>query len=155
MYGDPALLIPEIFNPPVEKKYEVGVIVRWPEADWKACKIDPSVKVIDFGTKKIEQTLSDILSCKRILSSSLHGVILADAYNIPSAWLSSETPKGLEHKYFDYFLSVDKVQRAQSFNFNRPLTRASDLLKEIDFDDKEIHYDPMPLLKACPFINEL
>jgi len=104
VYGDPALLIPGIYSPSITKTHEIGLIVRWPEADWASKQVDDNIKIINFGTSKIEPTLDAILSCNKIISSSLHGIILADAYNIPSAWLTSDTPKGLEHKFYDYFL---------------------------------------------------
>jgi len=155
IYGDPALLFPEIFNPVVEKKYEVGVILRWSETEWNKIEFDSDVKKINLGTDDIEGTLLDILSCEKILSSSLHGIILADAYGIPSAWLSSTTPKGLEFKFYDYFLSVNKIQKAQSFDFSPPIILCKDLEDQLQFDDREIEFDMNKLLDACPFIQAL
>jgi len=35
IYGDPALIIPELFNPPVEKRYSIGIVLRWSEKEWE------------------------------------------------------------------------------------------------------------------------
>jgi len=153
VYGDPALLIPGIFNPPVTKKYKIGVILRWSETDWHGVDADRDVKKINLGTSDIEGTLTDILSCERIISSSLHGIILADAYGIPSAWLSSETPKGLEFKFYDYFLSVNKIQKPQQFDFSVKQLTFDDLDKKIKFYSNEIEFDMNKLLNACPFVQ--
>lgn len=153
VYGDPALLIPGIFNPPTVKKYKIGVILRWSETDWHRVDVDGDVKKINLGTSDIEGTLTDILSCEKIISSSLHGLILADAYGIPSAWLSSETPKGLEFKFYDYFLSVNKIQKPQQFDFSVKQLTADELHKKVEFYSQEIEFDMKKLMAACPFVQ--
>jgi pyruvyltransferase len=153
VYGDPGLLIPTVFNPVIEKKYKVGVILRWSEQDWNNVESEGDIKKIYLGTDNIEGTLTDILSCEKIVSSSLHGIILADAYGIPSAWLSSTTPKGLEFKFYDYFISVNKIQKPQSFNFAVERITLNDLESQLHYDDRLIEFDKKKLLDACPFIQ--
>jgi pyruvyltransferase len=153
VYGDPALLMPSVFNPDVKKKYKIGVILRWSETDWHSAEADSNVKKINLGTSDIEGTLTDILSCEKIVSSSLHGVILADAYGIPSAWLSSTTPKGLEFKFYDYFISVDKIQKPQRFDFSANRLSVAELEKHLEFDSREIKFDLKKLLAACPLVK--
>ncbi|MEA1899070.1 MAG: polysaccharide pyruvyl transferase family protein [Bacteroidota bacterium] len=153
IYGDPALLLPEVFNPKVEKKYKIGVILRWSEREWNKTEFGHDVKKIYLGTEDIEGTMLDILSCEKIISSSLHGIVLADAYGIPSAWLSSTTPKGFEFKFYDYFLSVNKIQKPQSFDFSSKKILIKDLEKQLQFDDRKIEFDANKLLEACPFIK--
>ncbi len=155
IYGDPALLLPEVFNPKVEKKYKIGVILRWSEREGNKAEFDSDVKKINLGTEDIEGTMLDILSCEKIISSSLHGIILADAYGIPSAWLSSTTPNGLEFKFYDYFLSVNKIQKPQSFDFFSKMIFCKDLENHLQFDDRKIEFDMNKLLDACPFIQTL
>lgn len=94
IYGDPALLVPLYFWPAVEKTHDVGVVVRHSEQRWKTVEETTSARIIDFGSMEIEETLRAILSCRRIVSSSLHGLIIADAYGIPNAWLGSERSTG-------------------------------------------------------------
>jgi len=106
-----------------------------------------------MSTNEIEETLTGILSCEKILSSSLHGIILADAYGISSAWLRSSTPKGLEFKFYDYFLSVNKVQKPQSFDFSHKKVFFKDLENQLNFDNRKIEFDMDKLLDVCPFIQ--
>jgi pyruvyltransferase len=153
IYGDPALLMPKFFNPKVEKKFKLGIILRWSEKDWNAAEFDPEIKKIYLGTEDVEGTLIDILSCEKILSSSLHGIVLADAYGIPSAWLKSDTPKGLEFKFYDYFISVNKIQKPQSYNFSDSKISLNEIMNQINFDDRPIKFDSKALLDACPFIE--
>jgi pyruvyltransferase len=153
VYGDPALLLPLVFNPKVSKRYKIGIILRWAETSWNDTPTDEDVKKIYLGTENIEDTIIEILSCERILSSSLHGIILADAYGIPSAWLSSDTPKGLEFKFYDYFLSVAKLQSPQSVNFEVSRLNWKALSQKIKFNSQLIEFDARSLLDVCPLID--
>jgi pyruvyltransferase len=102
VYGDPVWLLPSIFDEPVEKRWELGVIphiqdiegfgpLARPPQDSQRYRIDPadagSVVLIntwhDPSWEGICQTLRTILSCKRIVSQSFHGVVIAEAYGIP------------------------------------------------------------------------
>ena len=153
VYGDPALLMPRVYNPAVQKKYKIGLILRWSEQDWNTKETDGDIKKIYLGTDDVEGTLMDILSCEQIVSSSLHGIILADAYGIPSAWLSSTTPKGLEFKFYDYFISVNKIQKPQVFDFSVASITRTNIENQLRFDDRKIEFDEKKLLDACPFIK--
>ena len=109
VYGDPALLMPNYYNPETEKKYKIGIIPHY--VDYKEVKQaflkDGSVKVIDLLTYNVEQTTSEILECEQIVSSSLHGVIVAQSYSIPALWLKfSDKLSGDNIKFYDYFESV-------------------------------------------------
>ena len=77
--GDPALLLPLWFRsrPAI---HELGIIPHWTDKTlWPRFKyghlIDP--------TAHPEQVVQDITSCRRIISSSLHGLVVADAFGIP------------------------------------------------------------------------
>lgn len=161
VYGDPALLLPLYFNPVVEKEYEVGVIVRWSEKIWRNLAPGPGVKLIDFGTADIAEVTKQILSCKRIVSSSLHGLIVADAYGIPNGWLESDSatggsrPKGGEFKFYDYFASVDKMRHSQEIEIREDTLTVDNLLAVVDFDDREINFDYDKYLSACPFLERI
>lgn len=102
VYGDPVWFLPSIFNEPVPKRYELGVIphiqdvegfgpAARPPADSLRYVIGPedagSVVLIntwhDPTWRGIQATLRAILSCKRIVSQSFHGVVIAEAFGIP------------------------------------------------------------------------
>lgn len=109
IYGDPALLLPHYYAPKVVKKFSLGIIPHI--IDYKNV-VElygdvADVTIIDFLTNDIERTTSEILACEHIISSSLHGIILAHAYGIPAVQVSfSDKIFGDGVKYHDYFLSV-------------------------------------------------
>lgn len=115
VYCDPALLLPNIYMPNnIEKKYKVGIIPHYVDKekfseleiisnDLTHCFID-----IEDNWKKI---IDDICSCEYILSSSLHGIIVAHAYNVfGTRMILSDKIVGGDFKFDDYALSVsDKL----------------------------------------------
>lgn len=108
IYGDPALLLPKYYQPKSgDTKYELGIIPHHVDYQLARTKVkDQDIKVIDL-TQDIEQVIDDIYSCKRTVSSSLHGIIVSHAYGIPSVWVKlSEKLYGDNVKFYDYFQSV-------------------------------------------------
>lgn len=109
IYGDPALLLPRCFNPTVEKKYRFGIVPHY--NDWKRVKDwfseNEEVLVVDMMTDDIEAKTKEFLQCEKIVSSSLHGIIIAHAYGIPAVWQKfSNNVFGDDIKYQDYLESV-------------------------------------------------
>ena len=153
IYGDPALLLPLYYMPRVPITHEYGVVVRWSERAWAKAEYGPGVKLIDFARADIEGVIDDLLSCRKIITSSLHGLIVADAYGIPNAWLASDSPRGGEYKFLDYFASVQKFRVPHAFDPSaRPVT--TDVLRDsFVFSNEAIRYDCRPLLDACPFLR--
>src|SRR5690606_38035726 len=86
IYGDPAILLPKYFNPPVIKKYKIGVIPHYLDLEMAQAlfKDQEGVIVIDLMTMDVENVTLQIMSCECAISSSLHGIIVSHAYNIPS-----------------------------------------------------------------------
>lgn len=154
VYGDAALLAPLVYRPDVTQTHEYGFVVRWSERRWARAKYGPDIKLIDFARTDIEEVIRDLLSCRKIITSSLHGLIVADAYGIPNAWLASGTPRGGEYKFYDYFASVKKFRTPQRFDAAAADRVTGELLEEaFTFHGDPIDYDPRPLLDACPFLK--
>jgi pyruvyltransferase len=154
VYGDPALLAPAYFAPDVPKRYEYGIVTRWLERRWHDAEIGPGVRLIHLETTDVEGVIEAMLSCRRIVTGSLHGLIIADAYGLPSAWVLHRTAYGGMFKFFDYFATVNKLRTAQRFNPSLPVTAAR-LGDELTFDARPITFDYHALLDACPFLRRV
>ena len=110
VFGDPALLLPDYYHPKEAKKFKVGIIPHYNDylKVKDLYKEDPSIRVINLMTLDIEETTREILSCETTISSSLHGIIVSHAYEIPSIWVEfSDKIFGDGIKYPDYLESVD------------------------------------------------
>lgn len=110
VYGDPALLLPRYYNPAIEKKYKLGIVPHYTDYEFVKALYneDSKVCIIDLMTQSIESTTNMFLQCERILSSSLHGLIVSHAYEIPAVWVEfSDKLFGDGIKFQDYFESVN------------------------------------------------
>ena len=150
IYGDPALLYPRIYKPTINKKYKLGIIPHYVDKDnnfIKTCENVHEIKVIDIEGP-INTVIDQICSCKYIASSSLHGVIAADAYSVPSVWMKlSDKVIGDGFKFRDYFGSVGRSE-------TEPLIISENSAPDDIYDSVTHHridIDLPQLLDACPF----
>lgn len=108
VFGDPASLLPT-FHPPSTKKQGIGVIPHY--VDWH--RIPPSDRYIKIDvTAHWKSVVDSITSCEQVISSSLHGVIVAESYGIPATWISlSDHVIGARLKFNDYYLGTGRGSR--------------------------------------------
>lgn len=127
--GDPALLLPKYYQP-VYTRSKLGIIPHYCQYEEMLTKypgafiIDPFLPVTEFIDK--------IASCKAVVSSSLHGLIVADAYGIPNSWLRY----GDEFKYRDYYSVTDNPKEP---------------IDEVQWNNCFVSTNNLDLLKSCPF----
>ena len=147
VYGDPALLMPRFFKPKVAVQYELGIIPHYVDKlNGRLREVGKDTLVIDVQ-RHPEKVITDILKCKNIASSSLHGVILADAYGIPSLWLTlSDKVLGAQFKFDDYFQSIGSAY--VEYVVGKKLDTA-DILEKCR--RRPIKLDLDLLLESCPF----
>ena len=111
-YGDPGLLSSEVWKVNNNKSYKWGLIVHHSQyhKDWIKKFINQgNILFIDIKDPDLKNIMFKINQCNFIASSSLHGLIVADSYNIPNFWLWDENlHRGAEWKFMDYFLSVKR-----------------------------------------------
>lgn len=105
IFGDPAILAPLFYSPAEESiKYELGIIPHFKDRT-PLKNIDALYINVKSGWS---QVIDQICSCKRIISSSLHGIIIAESYGIPAIWLRSSRNEGII-KYIDYYASTGRI----------------------------------------------
>ena len=115
VYGDPALLLPYVYRPKNIKKYKLGIIPHHSEIHlpWLAEFVKRNsanihlISLVNYESWK--GVIDEICDCEYVLSSSLHGIIIADAYKIPNLWIKlSDQIIGGDFKFLDYFSGVDR-----------------------------------------------
>lgn len=108
VYGDPGILLPLLYRPAISKKYKTGIISHYADLDkvGAAVKDYPDIRHISLFTDEIEPVIDQILECGRIISTSLHGIIVAQSYGIPAMWWKVSQLSGDDVKFYDYFGSV-------------------------------------------------
>ena len=105
--GDPGLLAPDLLQVQQGAHYALGVVPHW--SDSQLFERFPYGHLISPDQTALT-VVREIARCKRVISSSLHGVIIADAFGIPRQ-LEPFTPgptakEGGDFKHQDYHLSI-------------------------------------------------
>jgi len=149
VYGDPALMTPGIFIPQVQKKYKLGIIPHYINLNDKWLSVLKNRN--DFLIINVKEApfdvISKILQCENIISSSLHGLIISDAYNIPNLWIEFSQKIGADRfKFYDYFSGVGRSHQNVLEIDNQLPEEIIDLIPSV-----KINYNPIPLLDSCPF----
>lgn len=104
VYGDPALLLPLFYNPVIAKKYDYIIIPHYyKEDDVPVQYLD---KVVSTFTSDWKAFIDTIIASEYVISSSLHGLILAEAYGIPAILYDVESDK---FKYEDYYQGTGRT----------------------------------------------
>lgn len=65
-----------------------------------------TVRVIDIRSQNVASFVDILATCKLVASASLHGIILAEAYNIKWSWVRLMDKFERQFKYHDFFLSL-------------------------------------------------
>ena len=159
-YGDPALLLPMFYQPEVHSREAVAVIPNI-GTFWDPCPLVDEL-VEKYHCKLVNMTryekwtdiIDAIASSSFVISESLHGLIVAETYGIPSVWAEF-----IEHKpgrfnaewsfkFRDFYESIGKhnmtsLKLYEGFSFDELLRmRESWQPGEIDYTK---------LLEAFPF----
>ena len=153
IYGDPALLLPEIYPAKNRKvKFKLGIIPHFRDKNnpWlkRHFSQNSEIKIIDIQNKDPLKVVDDMLMCEKIISSSLHGIIIADAYAIPTVWFEfSDLVEGAGFKFADYFKSVGRtVYPAFQFGEYKSLEELLNV-----FEPYKLNIDVEDLKNSFPF----
>ncbi len=112
-FGDPGLLAPDIYGTPETRHDRIGLVVHHAHRDdpelAALVAAEPALERVDVG-EDAGAVCRQIAACRHVIASSLHGLIVADAYGVPSTWLDPIDQSRL--KYIDYGASVGRYLTA-------------------------------------------
>jgi pyruvyltransferase len=154
VFGDPGLLMPRFYtpSPEIRQEFDLGVIPHyWDKKNPNVTRIcsEPGVLFIDVFWD-IERVVDAMMRCRRIASSSLHGLILADAYQLSSRWVNfAGSDLGVQSfKFLDYLASVRRPEMEPILVDDR--VSAPKLFDAIE-ERESIIPNLDRLMEACPF----
>lgn len=152
LYGDPAVVaFDKMVDLPRSREFKVGLIPHYVDEDHPGVqKFSKREDVIKIDVRADWRCIAmQAMRCEVVLSSSLHGIILADALHIPNRWLGvSSLAMKDGFKFHDYFSSISRQEQ--------PLLVGDLEIKKVL---KEAHLSHVPfsrddLLGACPFLAD-
>jgi pyruvyltransferase len=139
VYGDPALLIPRLFpefkraeNP--SRKY---IIIPHYSDEHLFINHPHMVTVQEDWDEVIRQ----ILDSRFVISTSLHGIVLAESFGIPARYLKVSNAEPL-FKYADYYYGTNRYDFKYATTVKEALQMGREPLPECDLDR---------LLEAFPY----
>lgn len=113
---------------------------------------DPGI-LLSTPTRTVETIIAEICQCGKIISSSLHGLILAHTYGVPARWIQLKGRRlhqSQSFKFLDYFSGIG-VQPPAPIVICPNLTNLS-ALRNIEAPSVDIlDYRLDQLLKAFPY----
>lgn len=138
VYGDPAVFMPEIYRPACDKSERISVLPHYSDRilQWMAWQADLPV-ILPHEPPRI--VIDRILKTELLVTSSLHGLILAEAYGVPVVLLRQRRQYWEPHfRFLDYFLSTGRedqtiwdvsireaVRRVDGIEKPRPIDKAA------------------------------
>ena len=139
--GDPLLLWQGVRRP----KFRLGIVPHYVDFEdkgiWHFTNVNDGVLVIDMLAR---DAADRIATCDLILSSALHGLVIADALGIPNKWTMFSEGKIVGHgfKFRDYY---------SAFDIDDPIPLWFDDSKTFEDYEKWIldDWEPRPLAKIC------
>lgn len=156
--GDPGLLASYlIYDAMPSKKYSVGIIPHYVDKENpKILELAENIKnskIIDIQAGPLK-VLKQIAECETIISTAMHGLIVADSLGIPNYWMKvSDKIYGKDYKYSDYY-SVFGLTDPEPINLmQQPVI---DISPQIIFDKYKVEPSKVKqiqenLIKAFPY----
>lgn len=140
VFGDPAILLPLIYKPENKiKKYKISIIRHYRDAT----EIPNGLHEISVVTSDYKYFIDEICASELVVSSSLHGLIIAESYGIPTIWYN---PQGRgTFKYKDWYLSIGITDPAVINNISEIGEK-----RNVGLDSK-ISQLVEPLMNSFPF----
>ena len=132
VFGDPGLLCDVLLPGDVgrSKEYSIGLVPHYKDQD--NCFVQdfvarhPRSRIIDVFSETYD-FIRQVAACEVVLSSSLHGLVTADAMGVPNHWMRlSDKVWGKDFKFHDYY-SIYGFDRIEPFRLTSA-TREMDVL---------------------------
>ncbi|MBU1263767.1 MAG: polysaccharide pyruvyl transferase family protein [Gammaproteobacteria bacterium] len=110
IYGDPALLMPLFFPADLLRSEARGSVpyLVIPHLHEPAEKFGAYGEHVLLPTCKPAKFVAELLRARLVISSSLHGIILAEAYGIPALYLEMGNGES-RLKYDDYYYGTGRM----------------------------------------------
>jgi pyruvyltransferase len=99
VYGDPASLLPKFHPLPVEPTRELALMPHLVDAAGRKFARQQGLPCIE-PSWPWPRVVAEIVACRLLLSSSLHGVIVAEAYGVPAIWVAHTASPEKFHDYY-------------------------------------------------------
>ena len=150
--ADPGLLA-SLMIEPVKKHYDIGIIPHY--VDFKLPEINDlkdyyENSIIINVRDDFYNVIQKILSCRCVVSSSLHGLIIADSFNIPNQWIvASDKVIGDGFKFRDYYSSYNLDAKCYDLR-KKEIPTIKEIYSGYKIKSKDVQQKQKDLLDSFP-----
>lgn len=106
IYGDPGILMPLLYEPR-QSEHTSFIIIPHYSVEGETRKWYGEDHILSMNTFDYKKVIDRICSTDKVISSSLHGIILAEAYGIPAVFYQ-DRPQKFNFKYEDWYESTER-----------------------------------------------
>ena len=168
--GDPGILMPYLYQPKKKsdhQRFKLGIVIHQDQVVVEKAlqelvqeRYRDQVTVINIlrqGDNELEQFVDELCACDKIASTSLHGLIVAQAYGIPVLFLQSEECPLQKHstfKFDDYCQGVAE-KNFEPYRFTLHEGLISQLLNADFRDPPNLRAACNNLLEAFPYQDSM
>lgn len=141
IYGDPACLLPLYYYPKVEKRYEYSLILHHSSEyrknkEMKLFCQKKGIHYIEICTTDFKFFIKEVLASRHIISSALHGIILAESYGVPTIFLHEKLNQDI--KFDDWYFSTNRYKYSYITSLYKGADACPNDLPEISYMQKNI-----------------
>lgn len=160
VYGDPGILTPYFYSPKSKKaNFKFGLIFHQTHKEIIKKNIEllicENIRLISIdreGDLEVEDFIDEVCACDFIFSTSLHGIIIAQVYEIPFQWLKIDNAiihRDEDFKFKDYFSGIGSIPQ-NPFTIKEINESTLTSLKNFNFQNNKTKINFSPLLDAFP-----
>lgn len=152
--GDAGILAPKLLKEFPEKQYTLGIIPHYKEQNDSRFKdlanLSKDSIIIDLKGDPVE-VIKTIASCEAILSSSLHGLIVADSFGIPNLHVvATNNLMGDGFKFDDYYSAYGVKHNAVDLSTNS-VSSLSQIADQYEISMSAVEEKQRQLLECFPY----
>lgn len=154
IYGDPGLLISDIYSErDAAAGADIGIIPHFQDIGTATARFGArdDVRIIDVR-RPVGAVVADILGCRLVLSSSMHGLIVAHAFGRPALHVEfGRAIPGDGTKFHDHYMALGFDAAPDPIQIGAD-TSLTDLTRRAEAAARpEVEHLRGPLRDACPF----
>lgn len=152
--GDAGILASNLLDEKIDKIYDVGIIAHYKEKNEPIFKElynkFPNATIIDVQDTPMNVT-KKIAECKTIISSSLHGLIIADSLRVPNIHIVvTDNLLGDGFKFDDYYSAYGLQHDFVNTN-KETINTLDEIVKRYKITDKMVEEKKNNMINSFPY----
>lgn len=148
-FGEPSSLLPRFIPPSKDRNLTIGFLPHYIDYG-QVRQLPGDVRLLSPATEPI-QLIEQITSCRLIVSSSLHGLCVAEAYGIPAVWVElADNIVGGQFKFQDYYAATGRTIQPINWRIRYDWHEAEQAALSWTKPD----FDLDGLMQVCPFTDK-